>query len=293
MKLPFLKQATKIHMRPGDDEWDIYLFFNIEKEVIDQELVTQASKQWRQLKSESAAVSQVDTLVKDITSAYDKDCDEVDSQIYKAAVRGDLKKQSPKNNSIFTMKVAFWIALIAEVTVMLVQQLFTGDFNPFIIVLAVLLGLGGFMQGLGIGKLLDNNWRKDTKRPLSGDSSGTIWLLIGIGSALILLISAVRSAGGSSPLQFALVFLVTLLFGEAVAICEALKVKYSSMRNVLLEEMEQAQRWQAHMSHHDLIMRGVYRDAYVASVKRCSQIGPADVLASTEDQGVHPAPIPS
>jgi hypothetical protein len=271
--LPFLERATRDHVPSDADEWDLHLYFNIEKEVIDRHLREVARANWREFNDLQKTLGAGTELVAEIGARYDKSGEIHDERIYEEAARGNLKRQSPSVGTIMTWQVAFWIAVLAETAVMLVQQAVTGDFNPFIIVLALLLALGGFLQGQGIGSLFVKGWMEETKRAQLGDQSGAHWLQFSIGSALILLVSGVRGSGADEPAQFALIFLVTLLFGEAVAICEALKVKYKAMRATLLVEMGQAQHWQANVDHHKEMTKGSYRLTYEGTVRQSEDQG--------------------
>jgi len=271
--LQFPERATRDHVPSDADVWDLHLFFNIEKEVIDRYLREVARAKWREFNDVEKALEGGKTLVSEAGSTYAQAGEIHNERIYNDAARGNLKLQSPTVGMILTWQIAFWIAVVAETTVMLVQQALTGDFNPFIIVLALLLALGGFLQGQGTGNMFVKRWMEDTKRPQAGDRPGAHWMQFGIGSALIILVSGIRGSGADEPAQFALIFLVTLLFGEAVAICEALKVKYKSMRVRLLLEMESAQKWQASIEHHQEMMKDTYRLMYEGAVRQAEEKG--------------------
>jgi hypothetical protein len=268
--LQFLQRANNDHFPPDANLWDVNLIFNLEKEIIDREIEKRAGGNWRRLNNEDDAIAQSDAIIKQIASSYDPPDEEPDPRIYDEARSGKLQLMSPTVKMITTMRIAFLVAVLAELSVLVLQAVFTGDFNPFIIVLGIFLALGGFLQGMGIGNLLTRNWKIQAGRIQRGESLAVSWLLIGIGSALILLISALRASGSSGTSYFLLVFLVTLFFGEAVAICEAIKVRYSSIRSVLLQEIALAQYWQANLSHHQHIVRGDYKAHYEAAVKRAA-----------------------
>ena len=268
--LTFPGRANTEHFPPDANVWDINLIFNIEKDLIDQQIQKDAGTNWRSLTSEDAAKAQGDTLIGKIAANYDPPHEICPTRIYDDARSGQLERMSPTVKMIRTMKIAFIVAVITELSVMVLQGIFTGDFNPFLIVLGIFLAMGGFLQGMGIGNFLMRNWRIHTRRVDQGESLAIPSLLIGAGTALILLISAMRASGGDDTTDTVLVFLVTLLFGEAVAVCEAIKVRYSATRAQLLQEMAQAQHWQANVSHHQHIVRGEYLADYVTAVKRCA-----------------------
>ena len=287
--LQYPERATRDHVPSDTDEWDLHLFFNLEKEVIDRHLREVARAKWREFNDVKKAIDGGADLVSEIRGKYDQSGEIHDERIYDDAARGNLKRQSPTLGTIMTWQVAFWLAVLAETTVMLVQQALSGDFNPFIIVLALLLALGGFLQGQGIGNLFVRGWQEDTKRAQRGDRTGAHWLQFGIGSALILLVSGVRGSGADEVAQFALIFLVTLLFGEAVAICEALKVKYKAMRATLLVEMGLAQHWQANIDHHHEMMKDTYRLMYEGAVRQSEERGEQSIPPERVSPGSKPS----
>jgi len=242
MKLDYRQKADHSYLTSEEELWDINSLFALQDDAINKHLDDLAGNDWAQYKDINLLNKHSEDVVDEIKDFYAKAPPKINQKLFSDAVKGVLEKGSPKKRQISTMKIGFYIALVVEAAVMVVQQVFTGDFNPFIIVLAVLLGLGGFMQGLGIGRQLVANWLIGTGRVIKdeqakGHSPGTIWMLIRI--------SAVRGFGASNPIQFILVFFVTLLFGEAVSIFEALAVKYKDMREVLLADMLRCQQWHA------------------------------------------------
>jgi hypothetical protein len=271
LPLEYPDRATRRNIPRGEDEWDLSIFFRLEQQAIERYLGQMAQKNWQQLGREGALRAS-DQLMDAIQATYAPKDEVLNPKIYADAQNGHLKRQAPSVKAIVGMRVAFWIAVLAETTVMLVQQALTGDFNPFIVVLAILLALGGYLQGRGLGEYLAKRWAEDTGRlPKPDVRLAPQWLQLGIGTALILLIAVVRGAGAFEPVQFALVFFVTLLLGEAVAVFEALQVRHRSVRDALLVEMEQAQRWQANISHRDRLMRDGYRKAYETAILQAEQ----------------------
>ena len=260
-ELKFGVHASDVNFRKDDNVWDINLKYELEQECIHREMRQKAGK----------GLDYLSILLDPITNVYAKASDqEIPDTIWKKAVRGDLERESPAMKSVSTMRIAFWIALLAEISVLLVQQAVAGDFNPFIVILAVILGLGGFLQGVGIGHLLFKRWQEDTSR-FQGDRTTQDWMLIGIGTFLILLVSLARSSGSFDPLQFFIVFCITFFFGEAVAICEALAVKLSAQRCQCLQDMGQAQAFQARQLHTKNLTDGIYNQHYETIVRNADQ----------------------
>ncbi len=271
--LKYGERASRNHFPTDADEWDLHLKYNLEKAAIDKYLVEIAGANWRQFKEVKKAIAQGQQLTKDIIDKYTPSDLIPDTRIYEDAARGALRRECPTLRAIYTMMFAFWLSVVMETTVMVIQQAFTGDFNPFIIVLAILLALGGFLQGQGLGHYLVKRWKEDTNRPQKGEGAMVAALEFGIGTALILLISVVRGLSSFEPVMMVLVFTVTLLFGEAVAVCEAVKERYKGMRDTLLAEMEDAQTWQANKSHLKHLDASGYLQTYEAAVEKFDQVG--------------------
>ena len=255
----FKKRAGRKNFRPNDDQWNLDLIFQLEKNCIDSELMTIAGNKWND-SGLDGALAHTDTLMSDLRDNYTTSAQPLTS-IWNKAIHKRLQTECPSNGKILGFKIAFWIALLAEVVVMGVQAALSGDINPFIFVLAIILGLGGYLQGLGIGNLLFVRWKNHTERPHEAPVTRD-WILVAIGSVLILLVSAVRGASGIDIMQFLLVFLVTLFFGETVAICEASAVDLSQQRNECHTDMESCQQFQASQNHKKNLSDGTYRRDY-------------------------------
>lgn len=265
--LEYGKRAEKRHFRPDDNEWNLDLSFLLEKECIYDEMERVAGNIYTQNGAEKA-YAYADSMMRSISSGYTSFTDPP-AAIWKKAVRGELQGECPKWGSIFCFKLAFWFALSAEVVVMGVQAALSGDINPFIFVLAFILGLGGFLQGLGAGNLLFYRWKNRTGRPHNAPETRD-WILVGLGTVLILLISTIRGSGGFGMTQFFLVFLITLFFGEAVAICEASAVDLSRQRIQCHEDFANCQRVQASQMHTKNLDEGNYRRDFEIMVNNAS-----------------------
>ncbi len=258
-ELVFKQHASKVNFRKNDNIWNINLIYETENECIKREMEEVVGTKVN-LKGLQATLDFWPNFESDIREHYAGEL-KCKSTIWEKAVKGVLETECPSKKSINTMRVSFWIALLAEISVLLIQQAFAGDFNPFIVILAVILGLGGFLQGWGIGHLLFRHWKDNTGRS-DGESSFQHWLFVGIGTVLILLISVARGSGSFDSTQFFLIFFITLFFGEAVAICEALSVKLSEQRDQCIQDMQQAQLKQASQTHFKNLQNGTYEKDY-------------------------------
>jgi len=240
--MEFGKKFTHKNLNKNDDIWDINLFYNLESDLIKEEL----SKKAREFNPPS-----IDNLLKDINDKYaNLEQENPSDKTINRAKNQEYKKLAPQKSAIFGWIVVFWLAVLAETTILILQQIFSLDFNPFIIILAIILAIGGYFQGKGLGAFFYNSWEKSLDEPGTDIKKHHEWILIGIGSALILLVSIVRAFGSSELSQFLMTFLITFLFGEAVSISEALHFSYNEKREFCLNRQEYIQRYIATLKHN-------------------------------------------
>jgi hypothetical protein len=289
ISLKFGERADAKNFPMGSDEWDLPLVFGVEKHTIDDHLREQAGAHWRALKNRDAALGQIKALNEDVADKYAPHGDLPVQRIYDDAARGTLKRAAPSQSKIRAMTVLLVLAVAAESTVMVLQQALTLDFNPFILVIAFMLAIGGFLQGHGVGNLLVNRWKEDTARAERGERSLIYWIEVGVGTLLILLIAVMRGGSAFQPAMIFLVFSITVLFGEAVSLFEALREKHKVMRATLLSEMLQAQKWYATLTHQQHLDRKGYLETYVAAYDLAAKTG-AQVNASPPPDATSAAP---
>lgn len=91
-------------------------------------------------------MAQSETMIQQIASKYDPPNEVHDPRIYDEARSGELQLMSPNTRTINTMKIAFLVSVLTELSVLVLQAFITGDFNPFIIVLGIFLALGGHVS---------------------------------------------------------------------------------------------------------------------------------------------------
>lgn len=242
VKLNFKEKAQPMHFGESDDIWDKDLIYRIESNCIHDYLRSQANLQspriWK------------DNIEKDIKDTYAKESEDlvaIGRDNLEKAAQGKYEKMAPTDSAIRTWLIFTVIAVLAELSVVIIQGLFSGDFNPFIIVLAIMLGLGGILQGYGLGTLFFRGWLKSIDEGIKERHHA--WWTVGIGTVLILLVSGSRAFGSFETLQFLLVFFITLFFGEAVAISEAMHKKLKETRKWCLGIQLQAQRFHATRGH--------------------------------------------
>ncbi len=244
VKLTFENRAGKEHFNESDDIWDIDLIYRIESSCIHSHLRDRAN-----LESPPQWENNIEKEIKDFYAKESKELVAVSDDNLRKAARGEYKKMAPTESAIRTWLIFTAIALLAELSVVIIQGLFSGDFNPFIIVLAIMLGLGGILQGYGVGSLFFRRWLKSIGEGTA--EHHTEWWTIGIGTVLILLVSAFRAFGSFEAFQFLLIFSITLFFGEAVAISEAMHRKLQEMRKWCLDIQQRAQHFHATRGHKE------------------------------------------
>lgn len=265
------ERANQKNFPPNADEWDLHQVFYVEKKAIDDHLCAEAVKNWHLFKDIDKALAPMKNLNNTIAGTYAQRGD-IPARIYRDAVNRALEPEAPTKGEIRTMTILLVLSMVAESTVMLMQQALTRDFNWFIFVIAFMLGLGGFLQGHGVGHLLVMRWKKYTEREVKGDSPVIYWGLVAIGTLLILLIAWLRGSTAFDPAVMFRVFCITLLFGEAVSLFEALRTKYKKVRATLLAEMLQAQKWEASLSHQDILGRNGYLKTYMTKLAELSGV---------------------
>lgn len=266
------ERAQAHHFPAGSDPFDIGWRYKLEYGWVKNHLEETAEEAVRTGDRERA-LGRWAGLKHDIVTHYLQLAMHVDQRIYDAASNGALQRECPSKGAALSMRIALVVALVAEATVMVAQQVLAPDFNPFIVVLAALLGAGGFLQGKGLGRMLVEKWRRGTQRTQRHEEELQHWLMLGVGSALVLLVVAVRSLGATDTVQFVVVASVTLLLGGAVATCEALAVLYGEKREEILLEMALAQQWAAVNGHDQALKRGEYEVHYMQAIERCVRDG--------------------
>lgn len=272
----FPHRAQPYDFPPGCSVFDLNLRYKLEHAWI-KRYVEEAADTNTRVTGGDTRLARWPSLQKEIAAHYVNGDMRIDQRVFTAGSNGDLERECPAPKTVLSMRIAFWVALLAEFAVMLAQQALSSDFNPFILVLAAILGVGGFLQGKGIGRRLFVRWRQRTGRG-SGDDEAPEWLSIGLGTALILFIASARAMAGDDDGGSVTTFLVTLLFAEAVAVCEALAVSQESQRSEVLREMGLAQVWAASSRHDRALAQGEYKLYYDHALEQCRHHGSDGLL---------------
>jgi hypothetical protein len=271
----FPRRAEPSDFPPGCNVFDINLRYKLEHAWI-KRYVEEAADANARAGARSTA-TQWSSLQKEIAANYVSKDTRIDQRIFTSAASGELERECPPAKNVLAMRIAFFVALAAETAVLAAQQVLATDFNPFVLVLAALLGVGGFLQGKGLGRQLFLRWRRRTGRGLQDDGAPE-WMSIALGSALILLIAGLRGTPGDDNDGGLAAFMVTLLFAEAVAVCEALAVSQENQRLEVLREMGHAQLWAASSRHERALTQGEYQIYYEQALEQCRHHGSDGLL---------------
>lgn len=272
----FPRRAEPGDFPPGCNVFDINLRYKLEHAWI-KRYVEEAADANTRVAGGGAPAARWPSLQKEIATHYVSQDIRIDQRIFSSAGTGDLERECPPARNVLAMRVAFFIALGAETAVLLGQQALTADFNPFAVVLAALLGVGGFLQGKGAGHQLFLRWHRRTGRGQREDGAPE-WMSMAIGTALILFIAGLRGSAGDDNGGGLSAFLVTLLFAEAVAVCEALASSQERQRFDVLREMGLAQQWAASSRHDRALAQGEYKLYYDNAVEQCRHLGSDGIL---------------
>lgn len=261
-QLKFGETAGIENLRDENEVFEIDCFYNLQKQVIDAEIKKRLSE-----KSGEERLNMWNSLKGQIKTTY---CNEPKFEMkeYEEAEKGWYKKNCPDKKELIKWRILFWIAVLFESSILIVQGLLSGDFNPFVIVLAFLLGVGGFFQGQWLGALFHANWLRRVHMA-SGTEKTTMELILGIvGTILILFVAAIRAIGSYDQFEFLNVFFLTIFLGEVVSIAEAVFLNSKKKMNFCILKQEQACKVRAAKRHEsDLEKMDRDIDGYLRGLK--------------------------
>ncbi|HKS26030.1 MAG TPA: hypothetical protein VJZ76_24780 [Thermoanaerobaculia bacterium] len=192
------------------------------------------------------------------------------STIVDMAKHDAFRVESPTAGAVTRMLILFWVAACCEVTIFVVQGLFSGGFNPIIILLAVLLAFGGFLAGAGLGKMLYASWHNSFLHepyPISG----IVWAQFILGCILMLSVAVFRAYGAGELAPGILAFLITILLGALCTLFETLHQLAKLKREACLLRQGQAQTWTAYATHRVNLAR--YRELFLSQLAQRVRVG--------------------
>lgn len=267
--LNYEEKADRKHLKGEEDIWTRDIFHQMELITIEEAMrrkIAEVHGADRNIKDLSTGFAAIEN---DIRTKYLSNAPNL-PQFHKDAQDKKLENGIPKKGVIASFRAGFVIAIVAEFSVMLVQSA-VAEFNPFILVLAAVLFSGGFLQGKGGGFLAYDKWEETTGRKENIESKKNIFLIV-VGTVLIVAVAGIRAYSLERE-QMAIVFIITLLFGEAVAVFEGFAVYYKQKRECYLRDMTDSQKFTAYHTHKKFLEDGTYKERYKEIFRSVHQEG--------------------
>jgi len=206
-----------------------------------------------------------------------------DPEIMNRARSGDYQREAPSSRAVITRLALFWLAAIMEVFVFILQALFSGSFNPVILLLAALLATGAYMVGSGLGQILYRRWCISYLKAASETAKVNV-ANIALGAVIIGTVALFRAYGVGEFIAGTFAFIMTLLLGAICALFETLHSSLKSKRERLLLLQGQAQEWIADAAHEQRFDE--YRSVYFAAVERAAK--PSGLVAPYAQPNITP-----
>ncbi len=253
-KLKFGERASMKNVPVGTPEesiWDEKLFFNIESETI---------KKYIQQQVQDAVASNPEVNKENLWKKLEDEIREnyiisPDTELIERVKNKEFAKIIPSKKQILMWWILFVVSVLIETSILAIQTLFSGSFNPVILIYGFLLGLGGFFLGEALGDILFYNEfaklgeiRREHRLNVA---KLTIFAVVGI--LLIAFVAIVRSFGAYGIREKFVVIAITVLLGLSVAVIDGYRKKLSELRKYLLIEQERGLRHVASALHAEAI----------------------------------------
>lgn len=266
-----LKRYTLENLKPGEDEkiWDEYCIYNLEKQHLLNKFFPYKCEQFLQTGDKNHI--DWEKIRAEIRANY---VTEWDSEILSKLRDGFYRKHCPSSGEIKAWKIAFILSIIGETTILVIQSIFSGGFNPMILLFAFLLALGGWLVGKFFGKYfwiskLKNLQMYSKQLRLDPSEKGALIL----GTILIVFVALVRAVFGGEPEADTIfvfftwstiyIFLLTILLGATVAFTEAMKLFKIRMREECLISQQKALQMFASKKHDECLKDGTYMEMFM------------------------------
>lgn len=270
------ERAAQEHLH-SNDYWDLNAKWRVESSYITKTLLPQRAADAAKDASPSMADREFATYASDKWIGVDSDLalyrggdEKENSTIVDMAKHDAFRVESPPAGAVTRMLILFWVAACCEVAVFVIQGIFSGGFNPVIILLAILLAFGGFLTGAGIGKMLHAGWYNSflhEPHPVSG----IVWAQVVLGCVLMLSVAVFRAYGAGELVPGILAFLITMLLGALCALFETLHQQAKLKREACLLRQGQAQTWTAYATHRVNVLR--YKELFLSELAQRARVG--------------------
>lgn len=253
-KLKFGERASMRNVPVGTPEeniWDEKLFFNIESETIKKYI----HQQVQDTVANNAEVDKESLWRKLEAEIRENYVISPDTELVERVKNKEFAKIIPSRRQILMWWVLFVVSVLIETSILAIQTLFSGSFNPVILIYGFLLGLGGFFLGEALGDILFYNEFAKLGEIRREHRLNVAKLIIfsAVGILLIAFVAIVRSFGAYGVREKFIVIAITVLLGLSVAVIDGYRKKLSELRKYLLIEQERGLRHVASALHAEAI----------------------------------------
>lgn len=249
-KLNFGERADKENLREESELWKDESFFNLERKVIENQL---------KKCEEKSKISEDDNCtcgkIREGLKNYLPKKEDVEILENLKEDYGDdlnLKKEIDKLHPTRWL-IGFIVAVVLETSVLVVQAIGSGGFNPVILLFAGMLALGGWLLGYGLGGLLAiyklKKMHSMTNRELGNKPMFFIAVIIGI--IVIGFVAVVRSL--EDEIFYYVTFFLTIILGGVVAVLEAFRERDSLAKKHIIDSRVKLLRIIASKKHNENI----------------------------------------
>ncbi len=255
---------------PPERHFEIHAVFSEEQKRLGDWLESEASDALgAPSATEESAYVRAEKLVSQIREGYCTKHD-LNPRLLVAAQDGTLQTYVPARSAIATYGVLRFIAMGLEVSLAVLVWMM-GQAQPVFIAVTVILALGGYLLGSGVGGIFERRW-KASLPPAMGVPTKEAGLGFDLakaigGGVIVVGISYLRSIDEEGS---AVIFVVgvPLLLALLITLFESLHHLLKGKYLFLKERMSRAQRWYAIENHGRALE--TYRAQYVSKVKEIS-----------------------
>ncbi len=221
-RLNFGERASKENLREESELWKDSIFFEIEQKAIENffETCVEEKKRGDTQNENCKCGKMIETIKVYLPRGEDARTLRELKDIYGNDL--DLKKLYDKLHPTRWL-IGFILAVILETSVLVVQALGSGGFNPVILLFAGMLAMGGWVLGYGSGGLFGIYKLKKMGLNTNKESSNKPIFITSVivGIIIIVFVAVVRSLG--DEVFYFETFFLTVILGGLVSLLEALR----------------------------------------------------------------------
>lgn len=273
-----LKRYEFSNLRPHEKNeiWKLDYLFIKENDHIKNRYFKEKIQEYEQEKNRNEEFwnKKWEEIEKQLKDTYVMQGDEIIVDELEKSKKNFYKQLCPSDGKILVWRIAFCLSVIGETSILLVQGLLGGGFNPMILLFAGLLGLGGWLCGNFLGAWF---WQNQVIKlgkfdPKTDSISTTEKFKLFVGGVLIIFVATVRaifSTESEVTIDFnsIYIFTLTLILGLVVACTEGVVIYLKKKRDWSLSNQQSALKMYASKRHLELINDGSYRDEFFRLVR--------------------------